>query len=382
MFDVSVVIPLYKGNKYLDRLVNMLMNNINNTTASVQVIFVNDYPDDRINIGAVSKIDNSIVIENEENMGIHASRVIGIKKSSGKYIMMLDQDDLITDNWIDSQFKCVIEKRIDICVCNGWRRRFAVLWEEKIICNSIDDLNCYLEKGCQIDSPGQVIIKKDSLPKEWFENIICKNGADDYFLWILSIKKGLKMGLNNNMLYFHTPDRQKDSISSDNMNESRNEVLEKMRSTNKFSEYELCLLEKRIREKKGSIPEKKAIEMFYILYSWRKLSNQGKSINSYLCNCGYERIAIYGLGYIGECLCEEIENNNNIIFFGIDKNANDFEQKIKIYRIEEELPDVDLVIITIACEKESIKRNICKKVNCDVCTMNELLLACRDDVKL
>lgn len=50
--DISIIIPLYKGQKYCERLLKMVEKNClyNNLfqECQVEVIFVNDYPDEKI----------------------------------------------------------------------------------------------------------------------------------------------------------------------------------------------------------------------------------------------------------------------------------------------------------------------------------------------
>ena len=100
--DVSIIIPIYKGNGYIESLLNKIEKNYQESQKEIEVIFVNDYPDEEIIING--QYDFKIeVINNKVNQGIHQTRINGLKKALGKYILFLDQDDEISDFFIKSQ---------------------------------------------------------------------------------------------------------------------------------------------------------------------------------------------------------------------------------------------------------------------------------------
>ena len=112
--DVSVIIPIYKGNGYIESLLNKIEKNYQESQK--EVIFVNDYPDEEIIVG--SQHDFPIrIINNEMNQGIHQTRINGLKKALGKYILFLDQDDEISDFFIKSQLEHIGDT--DLCIANG-----------------------------------------------------------------------------------------------------------------------------------------------------------------------------------------------------------------------------------------------------------------------
>lgn len=77
--DVSVIIPIYKGNGYIESLLNKIEKNYQESQKEIEVIFVNDYPDEEIIING--QYDFKIeVINNKVNQGIHQTRINGLKK--------------------------------------------------------------------------------------------------------------------------------------------------------------------------------------------------------------------------------------------------------------------------------------------------------------
>ena len=50
--DVSVIIPIYKGNGYIESLLSKIDKNYQLCQKKIEVIFVNDYPDEEIIVGS------------------------------------------------------------------------------------------------------------------------------------------------------------------------------------------------------------------------------------------------------------------------------------------------------------------------------------------
>lgn len=96
--DISVVVPFYKGNAYI----NELVENVTRTAltlshqwgASMEILIVNDSPWVPVELTAQTHLPVRI-LPNEKNLGIHGSRIHGIREARGEYIQLLDQDDLL-----------------------------------------------------------------------------------------------------------------------------------------------------------------------------------------------------------------------------------------------------------------------------------------------
>ena len=202
---ISVIIPIYKGNSFIPNLTYMLEENwriANKTeTVDIEMILVNDFPTEKLEIKKqwVQNI-SYIEISNIQNCGIHFSRVQGLLQSSGDYILFLDQDDRISPIYIREQMAALGDA--DAIICNGKNLNSLVYTSSEDLSKAVDEKE-YREGTNWIVSPGQVILKKAAIPKEWIDNILLKNGADDYFLWILMLCKNKKMMIHNKVLYWH-----------------------------------------------------------------------------------------------------------------------------------------------------------------------------------
>jgi hypothetical protein len=67
----------------------------------------------------------------------------------------------------------------------------------------VGDYKTYLTVGTQIISPGQCLIPRSAIPDVWCERICKKNGADDYYLWILLLANKVPFIVLDEPLYIH-----------------------------------------------------------------------------------------------------------------------------------------------------------------------------------
>lgn len=110
---VSVVIPVYNVEKYLEKCLDTI---INQTLKEIEIICVNDgSTDNSINILKKYGIkDNRIQIVSQENKGSSAGRNTGIEHSNGEYIIFIDSDDWIELNTLEELYNYANQLNLDI----------------------------------------------------------------------------------------------------------------------------------------------------------------------------------------------------------------------------------------------------------------------------
>lgn len=112
--DVSVIIPAYNYEKYIDKALESVCNQ---TLENIEIICVDDASSDNTLdiINKYAKNDNRIqVICNESNMGLGMSRNKALDSSCGKYITFLDADDWLDENTLEYTFNKVIENNLEL----------------------------------------------------------------------------------------------------------------------------------------------------------------------------------------------------------------------------------------------------------------------------
>lgn len=94
MSKVSVIIPVYNVQSYLNRCVNSV---INQTLSDLEIILVDDEsPDDCPRIcDEYAKKDNRVRVIHKKNGGLGFARNSGLEIATGEYVAFLDSDDFI-----------------------------------------------------------------------------------------------------------------------------------------------------------------------------------------------------------------------------------------------------------------------------------------------
>jgi glycosyltransferase involved in cell wall biosynthesis len=123
---ISVIVPVYNVEKYLEKCVNSI---INQTYNNLEIILVDDGSKD--NSGKLcdefSKKDFRIKVIHKENGGLSDARNAGLEVASGEYISFIDSDDFIDLDFYEYLYLLQKENNADIAECN-----FIKVYEEKI----------------------------------------------------------------------------------------------------------------------------------------------------------------------------------------------------------------------------------------------------------
>lgn len=118
MVDISVIVPIYNAEKYLNKCVDSL---INQTKKELEFILVNDGSTDKTEEIIKSYKDSRIKYFKNKNQGIGKTRNFGIEKATGKYIMFLDSDDYLKNNACEILYKSVEKNDADLAICDFYK---------------------------------------------------------------------------------------------------------------------------------------------------------------------------------------------------------------------------------------------------------------------
>ena len=113
---ISVIIPVYNTEKFLERCLNSVLNQ---TLRDIEIIVVNDGSRDN-SLEIIKKFkenDNRIVLLDEQNGGSSFARNKGLEGSKGKYFYFIDSDDYLEENTMFEELYNKCEKdNLDIVV--------------------------------------------------------------------------------------------------------------------------------------------------------------------------------------------------------------------------------------------------------------------------
>ena len=118
MPKVSVIVPVYNVEKYIDKCLESL---VNQTLKDIEIIIVNDGSTDnsiKIVEEYKEKYKNKIIYLEKENGGLSDARNYGIQYAKGEYIAFLDSDDYVDRKMYEKLYNKAIENNSDIVECD------------------------------------------------------------------------------------------------------------------------------------------------------------------------------------------------------------------------------------------------------------------------
>lgn len=110
MIKISVIIPVYNVENYLEECLDSVLNQ---TLREIEIICIDDgSTDNSLNIlKNYEKRDKRIIILKQKNLGAGAARNTGLKVARGKYISFLDADDFFELTMLKKVFdKCETDR--------------------------------------------------------------------------------------------------------------------------------------------------------------------------------------------------------------------------------------------------------------------------------
>lgn len=123
MKKVSVIVPVFNDEKYIDKAISSVLNQ---TYENIEVVLVDDGSTDQS--GSICD-DYAVKYANvqsyhKDNGGASSARNLALKKASGDYITFLDGDDWLDTDFIQTLVDELESSGADICVGN-YRRIFT-----------------------------------------------------------------------------------------------------------------------------------------------------------------------------------------------------------------------------------------------------------------
>ena len=141
---ISIIVPVYKVEKYLDRCVESI---VNQTYKNLEIILVDDGSPDKCPVmcDEWAKKDSRIRVIHKKNGGISDARNAGLNiVRGGAYISFIDSDDWIDSQFIEKMVRYADDKTIVCCGIN-WVEGSSVedrhVVDKVTICSNIEFVN-------------------------------------------------------------------------------------------------------------------------------------------------------------------------------------------------------------------------------------------------
>lgn len=119
---ISVIVPVYNVEQYLKRCLDSI---INQTFEDYEIICVNDCSPDNSQVildeYAQKYPDLVKVLVNEKNLGLGKTREHGLSVAEGEFVMFIDSDDYIKNDYLQTYYEAMCDKNVDIIIA-GYTR--------------------------------------------------------------------------------------------------------------------------------------------------------------------------------------------------------------------------------------------------------------------
>ena len=114
---ISVVVPVYNVEQYLEKCVNSI---INQTYKNLEIILVDDGATDKSGklCDELAKLDNRIMAYHKKNGGLSDARNYGVERATGDYIGFVDGDDYIDVEMYEKLYEAIKKENVDVAECN------------------------------------------------------------------------------------------------------------------------------------------------------------------------------------------------------------------------------------------------------------------------
>ncbi|ARD62561.1 glycosyl transferase [Kosakonia radicincitans DSM 16656] len=115
--DVSIIIPAYNAETTIGGLIDSLLKE---NRVEMELIVVNDGSTDATSNIVQRYNDPRIILLEQENQGVYAARNAALAVHCGEWVIFLDADDCVADEFIYKRWCTAIETQADVVLFNAW----------------------------------------------------------------------------------------------------------------------------------------------------------------------------------------------------------------------------------------------------------------------
>ncbi len=138
-FKVSVLVPIYNVERYLEKCLQSLCNQ---TLSDIEILCINDGSTDssKAIVESFKKKDLRIVLIDKENTGYGSSMNVGLEQARGTYIAIVESDDFIDSDMMERLYEMAETYNLDIVKSTCYFYSDGSIAEENRYVNIFDDL--------------------------------------------------------------------------------------------------------------------------------------------------------------------------------------------------------------------------------------------------
>lgn len=236
---VSVLMPVYNCEQYIEESVNSILNQ---SYINFELIIIDDCSNDStLNILSNYSDERIQIVKKEKNTGYTNSLNYGLKIAKGKYISRMDGDDISYKERFEKQVS-FLESNPDFVLCGS---NYQIIGSNELIKlpEHSEKIKIELLSSCCLAHPS-VMYRKEAIIENNLQYNPDREPAEDYALWVKLIFIGKIYNFQEPLLYYRVHEQQisqtKYSKQVSSALESRYELI--TQNSNSFSSEESIFL--------------------------------------------------------------------------------------------------------------------------------------------
>jgi glycosyltransferase involved in cell wall biosynthesis len=191
---VSVLMPVYNADKYLEKAVESILNQ---TFENFEFIIINDDTAEKTRncLNIYSDLDKRIKVYHQERKGLVSSLNLGITLAQGEFIARMDADDISYPDRLEKQINfmelnpscSVVAAHVELIDESGEKRGH---WDADVGTKTEKEIRKKLVKENCLAHP--TVMVRNSLIREYYYDPDQKD-SEDYDLWLRMVANGHKI---------------------------------------------------------------------------------------------------------------------------------------------------------------------------------------------
>ncbi len=366
MLKITVITVCYNAE---DKIRETVESVLNQTYSNYEYLII----DGESNDGTTAILKDyserkNIFIYSEKDYGIYNAMNRGIARSSGDYIFFLNVGDKFYNEHVLENMCSCMEKNMEIIyygkVCLMYPDGSEVIedfseWDGSLEGKALDG---FMPCHQSIFAPRKLLT--DHYFREKYKI------RADYEWFVYSISKGSKCkNVPVVVSYYDTS-----GVSGKYRNRSLSLQEEKLivQDYEKCFEQKIGLSEQKKETIKWKYLAQKHLFMLQLMDQWMELKQRMYHVDTYLWERNYRHIAIYGMGYIGRRLYNDLTGKVTINYV-IDQNINNKSIDVRVYSPDDKLETVDAVIVTPIMCFDEIRGKLSQKMSCPIIAFEDII---------
>lgn len=220
--EITVFIALFNSENYISDTIKSVLNQ---TFTNYEILIINDASTDN-SVAIVENFNSKRIrlVHNSENKGICFTRQRGVEEAKGKYIAILDADDIAEKNRLQIQYD-FLEQNQEFAVC-GTNTKFIdenskPLQDEFIVNTNYDEIKLKLLFANQFIN-SSVLIRKSAIEEIGGYK---RHTAEDYDLFVRLAEKFKVVNLDQYLVTYRIHNNGDSKIRQNKYIEAEKEIL-------------------------------------------------------------------------------------------------------------------------------------------------------------